>query len=208
MFEIQSLKHKNKQLNQLIITNKETGHEASIFPNLGASLQNLTIRNTELIDGITADEAGLETYKSKFNSSILFPFPSRIENGAYSYKGKHYALACNEKALNNALHGHVHNKCFKTIEELANKDEATIKLLYEDTGAANGFPFPYKLEITYRFFAGRLQLEFNIANSGSNTFPFGIGWHPYFKTRDLNNSILDFYSEKQHFLNEKMIPEK
>lgn len=208
MFEFKSIPHKNHLLNQLLITNKKEGVKAVIFPNLGASLQELRINDADLIDGISADKEGLETYKTKFNSSLLFPFPSRIDNGTYSFKGKHYSLDCNEKALNNALHGHIYNKSFELSAQELTTDKAVLTLSYEDLGASNGFPFPYRLDVIYSFSTNGCKLEFNVMNTGSNSFPFGIGWHPYFKTDKLESSILDFYSEKQHHLNDKMVPEK
>lgn len=208
MFKIKTISNNNPLLNQVKISNTDSSFKAVIFPNLGASLQQLKYNKTEVIHGITPDEDGLATYRTKFNSSLLFPFPSRIDNGTYSFKGKHYSLDCNEVGAKNALHGHVHNKPFTLAETILKKDFAELKMSYEDPGSSNGFPFPYKIEITYRFFNNNCQLEVNITNIGSNSFPFGIGWHPYFKTDDLKSSILDFYAEKQHFLNEKMIPEK
>ena len=126
MFKSKTLTHKNSFLNRLKIHNTEIGFEATIFPNLGASLQKLKIKGTEMIDGIAADEEGLQTYRTKFNSSILFPFPSRIDKGTYSFKGKHYSLDCNEKALNNALHGHVHDKRFELVDQNLTADSAEL----------------------------------------------------------------------------------
>ena len=82
----------NQLLNEVIIFDEKSNFEAIIYPNLGASLQKLTIQGKELIDGISNDERGLTTYKNKFNSSFLFPFPNRIANGKYAFNNNEYQL--------------------------------------------------------------------------------------------------------------------
>ena len=208
MYTIETIENKNTLLNQIIITNKTLNFNCSIYPNLGASLQQLKIGSLNLIDGISCNENGLTTYKNAFKSSFLFPYPNRIENGSYSFNGTGYKLFCNETALNNALHGHIHNKPFRITSKTFNEKEAKLTLSYSDNGITAGFPFPFNIDITYAISATNIHITFNVLNSGTKAFPFGIGWHPYFNVEDLSNSILNFEGISQYELNSNMIPKK
>lgn len=206
MYKITITKNENPLLNEVIITNKNLNFESSIFPNLGASLQKLNYNNIDLIDGISADNNGLETYKNKYNSAILFPFPNRISNGTYTFKNTNYNLKINETALNNRLHGFVFNKSFTINETFTSKESAKIIFNYKYNGSTEGFPFPYNLELTYTFTKNKVSLDFEVLNEGKSAFPFGIGWHPYFNAPNLGDSTLDFEAKNQYLVNKNMIP--
>jgi aldose 1-epimerase len=206
MFKVENISHKNPLLNKLIITNDAFRLKSIIYPNLGASLQQLNIKNTKILNGITDDENGIETYKNMFNSAFLFPFPNRIELGKYSFEDENYQLFCNESTLNNAIHGHIFNKSFKIKNIEASETKASIILNYDYKGNIDGFPFPYKLSIIYKFERNKITVAFNVLNNGKNTFPFGIGWHPYLNSNNLAESELNFNGKFQYKLSDKMIP--
>lgn len=206
MYKIKIIENENSFLKHIKITNDLTNLESSIYPNLGASIQKLNVKKATIIDGINNNENPLETYKNRYNSSILFPFPNRIENGKYSFRNEDFQLICNETNLNNALHGHVFNKTFNIDTITQTEKNASITLSYNYKGNEAGFPFPYKLIITYIFSENNIAIHFNVLNTGRKTFPFGIGWHPYFSYAELQNCILDFDSSEKYLLSDKMIP--
>jgi len=206
MYKIKIIENENPFLKHIKITNDLTNLESLIYPNLGASIQKLNVKQVTIIDGIHNNTNPLEIYKNRYNSSLLFPFPNRIENGKYSFKNKDYQLICNETALNNALHGNVFNKTFTIDTITQTENNASITLSYNYDGNDTGFPFPYQLIVTYTFSENNITLHFNVLNTGKKTFPFGIGWHPYFCYTTLQNCILDFESSEKYLLSDKMIP--
>ncbi|GGK57433.1 MULTISPECIES: aldose 1-epimerase [Flavobacteriaceae] len=206
MYKITITKNENPLLNEVIIFNKELNFTSSIFPNLGASLQKLDYNGIEIIDGISANDDGLKTYKNKYNSAILFPFPNRISDGKFEFNNTNYNLEINEPALNNRLHGFVFNKSFVVKEKSTSKENAKIVFNYKYKGSTEGFPFPYNLELTYTFTKNKVSLNFGVLNEGTTAFPFGIGWHPYFKVPNLKDSTLAFEAKTQYLVNKKMIP--
>jgi aldose 1-epimerase len=112
MYSIITKINENPLLNEVIISNEKINFKSIIYPNLGASIQKLKHNEIDIIDGISNNQAGLDLYKSKYNSSWLFPFPNRIQNGKYSFENNDYELEINETNLNNRLHGHIFNKSF------------------------------------------------------------------------------------------------
>ncbi len=207
MYIFEEINNPNPDLNQVIIKNEKLDFYSIIYPNLGASLQKLSSHGVEIIDGIENNNEGLNTYKQRYNSSFLFPFPGRIPNGKYSFNNVNYELDCNETGANNSLHGHIHNKIFSFQPQEITEKKAIVTFFYSDNGA-KGFPFSYHLIITYTFTPKKLIIEFTVSNNGNTEFPFGIGWHPYFNTTNLSESLLDFQSEYQFLLNKNLVPER
>ena len=206
MYIIEEINHDNSFLKQVIIKNKKSNFYSTIYSNLGASLQQLSLNGIEIIDGISNNLEGLSIYKNTYKSSFLFPFPNRIRDGKYLFDTNNYELEINEIALNNAIHGHIYNKSFSIKNKQVSKNNATITFSYLNDGSTKGFPFSYQFEITYTFTSEKIGIEFNALNTGNKAFPFGIGWHPYFKASNLNESILDFTADQQYLVDKKMIP--
>ncbi len=72
MYSIEEIININPNLNHVIIKNEKIDFHSVIYPNLGASLQKLASNGIEIIDGITDDEEGLNTYKNKVYEKFGF----------------------------------------------------------------------------------------------------------------------------------------
>ncbi|MGY5351999.1 aldose epimerase family protein [Wenyingzhuangia sp. IMCC45533] len=173
---------------------------AKICLNRGAALEALKLKGETLIK----DLAPL-TYENTYASSILFPFANRIKDGKYNYKGQEFQLECNEGNLNNALHGLLHHKNFELISEELTANQAEVTLSYTETELAHGFPYLYSVQVKYTLTANSLDLEFGVKNEDDKSFPFTLGWHPYFLSGDLSKSSLEFESTKTVAFDERMI---
>lgn len=148
------------------------------------------------------------TYQDTYPSSILFPFANRIRNGEYTYNNRKYRLHCNEKENNNALHGLVFNKPFECIHKESLPEYTSVTLRYRYDGQSEGFPYPFAIELTYQLNHDSINLSVKVENNGLEAFPFTLGWHPYFNTKNLFDSYLDFKSKKQVVLDLQKIPIK
>jgi len=177
------------------------GFSCKVFPHLGGSIQELTVAGISIIKSITLDESGLEKYKTTYPSAVLFPFPNRVAQGKYSFNGEQFQLSINEPGFNNAIHGLVSDKQF-TVDQI---DNQSISMRYTHD-SSHGFPFPYQFVITYFFSEAGLKLNFEVTNVGAQSFPFGIGWHPYFELENYEHCSVDFSAEKKYVNDEKMVP--
>lgn len=184
----------NDQTNIVEIKSTSQGVYAKVCLNDGGSLQELTLDNVPLI----VDLASL-TYDTTYASAILFPFANRIKDGQYLFNGQQFQLDPNHKEENNALHGLVYNKTFLVTHQSADKQGAELIMEYDYQEVEDGFPFPFLIRLKYTFTQTGLDIDVSVVNTSDTTFPFTIGWHPYFLSENLNNSILKFESE--HKLN-------
>ena len=204
MFAVKHISNKNPLLNHIHVFNEVIS--CRICPNLGASIQELSFNNIDVINGIYFSDDGLESYTKAYQSAILFPFVGRIPNGEYNYNSKIYKLETNEENCTNALHGLVYNKHFILDHCETSSLETNIQLSYNSDGSLKGFPFKFKFQVNYLITERGITINFNIINQDSSSFPFGCGWHPYFKSNNLASSSLSFTSKEKLVCNKDLIP--
>lgn len=193
MFEIKHIQERTKGCDYLEIKNLELSVHGIINLNQGASLVDLTLNNKRLISA-----EGLE-YKTHYNSAILFPFVNRLKNGQYTFENQAYQLPLNKPEEGNSIHGLVYNKTFEVFETKSDLDSLAITLHFKDDYGIEGFPFKYSMYLTYKFCQDSLSLNVKVINNDEKSFPFSLGWHPYFMVEEKNEAevIINGYSEME-----------
>ncbi|QOD62349.1 aldose 1-epimerase [Polaribacter haliotis] len=196
-----TIKEKNESSFNLVeLNNTRNNSHARISLNEGGRLQNLKFKGISIIE----DQPNFH-YKDCYSSAILFPFANRIEEGKYTYKNKEYQFKSNEPKSKNALHGLVFNKDFKILEKEITSNSASVTIYYSEKNDCKSFPFKYSLYATYTLLEEELQLKISVKNDDSTSFPFVLGWHPYFNCDDFKNSFLNFKSDKKVIFDKNLI---
>lgn len=198
MFTIKEIKEND--FNFIELKNSKENSVARISLNEGGRLQNLKFKGVSIIE----DQPNFH-YKDCYSSAILFPFANRIEEGKYSYKDKEYQFNSNEPKSKNALHGLVFDKKFKLSEQETSVNSCAITIAFSEETHSKGFPFKYSIYVTYTLLKDELQLKVSIKNDDEKSFPFVLGWHPYFNCNDFKNSFLNFKSDKKVVFDENLI---
>ena len=183
----------------LILANAEKTTQVIISLNEGARISSLIVGGKTIIK-----ELPDFSYSDSYAAAILFPFASRIEKGAYQFDGKTYQLDCNQAGIN-ALHGLVYNKTFTVINQKVTDSTAAVTMVYTETNPPKGFPFQYALEVTYTLSENNVGIDIKVTNLDTTPFPFTLGWHPYFYTEHLAESVVKFNSHQQVAFDEKLI---
>lgn len=112
---------------------------------------------------------------------ILSPFPGRVEKGEYDWEDIHYKLKGFFEKGGNPLHAFVRESEWSVKN--AGPSSITSRLdISGDRFSANGYPFSLKYEVKYDLGKDGLTVTTNVTNIGLRSAPFGIGFHPYFKT--------------------------
>ena len=198
MYTLKELKRQG--LNYLELTSSDGASKAQISLNQGGRLSHLVFEGIQVLADFDAS-----TYENNYASSIQFPFVNRIKDGKYTFNNSKYKLNCNEVDKNNALHGLVYNKTFVCTKKALTLHYASVTLQYKDNGKHQGFPFKFNIELTYTLNKKGIILSVNIANKDKKTFPFSVGWHPYFYSKNLDNSTLNFSSNKKYVFDNQQI---
>ncbi len=192
--------HHSESTQLLQIKNTKNRVHAQIHLNQGASLQKLTIGTHAIIQDLSP-----LGYANTYASSILFPFANRIKDGSYTFATKTYQFDKNIEAEQNALHGLVFNKTFKVLHTEATAKFAKVTLEYNEAHPPPAFPYAYKVKLEYHIEASSLSLKMSITNKSHATFPFTLGWHPYFATTNLSESTVRFDSRSKMLLDDRNI---
>jgi aldose 1-epimerase len=177
----------------------------------GKSKAQICLQQGARLSGFVYDEEQIladfhpTTYKDNYAASILFPYANRIRNGKYTYDGTVYQLDCNEVDKQNAIHGLVYNRTFSCVNKKRTADNAVVNLKYSDDGTSKGFPFKFSIELTYSLSNRGLSLSVKVFNIGEQAFPFAIGWHPYFASSDINQTIVNFESDEKYCFDAQQI---
>ncbi|OSY86834.1 hypothetical protein WH52_14535 [Tenacibaculum holothuriorum] len=184
-----------------VISIQKGNSKALISLKNGGSLVHLTLNNKVVVKDFSEEIS----YEFSYASAILFPFANRILNGEYEFQNKKHQLKQNAQGKD-AIHGLLYNKVFTVTNREQHTNYTSVTLTYNQEIKENGFPFLFKVSLTYVLFEKELSLKATVTNKGVNSFPFTIGWHPYFYAVSREESFLEFKTEKKIIHNEKMIP--
>lgn len=159
------------------------GAVARIAPELGNNC--FAFRAAEaVLEPVTLAE--LAARPGSYGIPLMFPFPNRIRDGRFRFRGHPYAV-------DPARHGFVRDKAWRVEAFGTCCGEAAItegesafvrsSLRAADCGEAilGQFPFPFRLEVTYTLRGLALEMETVVINEGDRTLPWGFGIHPYFR---------------------------
>lgn len=171
---------------------KNSGLRALISGAEGGRLVSLVYDGVDIIKFSSPED-----YANNFASAVLFPFANRIKGGTYQFEGVNHSLKSNEYGRDNAIHGLVYDKKFDFDDINNSCNSSSVKLSYASDGNLDGFPFRFIVSLSYTLTNNELSFNFKVRNNDKNAFPFTLGWHPYFYSKDLKNSFIDFSSTRK-----------
>lgn len=145
----------------LCIENKFLKVEVS---TLGAEMQSIKSVKTSTEYLWQGDE---EHWEGK--APVMFPVNVKFKEAHYTYKGKEYEMPDM---------GLAKISTFKMTD--ISKEEVVLQLESNEETLAK-YPFPFRLEITYRLNGRKIINEFVVENTGDETMYFALGGHPGFR---------------------------
>jgi aldose 1-epimerase len=164
-----------------------SGCMAEIAPELGCNCYQWRVtRGGKPTDLLYADpQVFPEGRPTRSGIPILFPFPNRLRGGLLPWEGKTHQLPLTDSNGKNAIHGFA---CRHPWRVSANGASAQSAWLAAEFQASRDAPetrtqwlADYRLTVTFRLSADRLQLEAAVENVDRTALPFGLGYHPYFR---------------------------
>jgi aldose 1-epimerase len=117
---------------------------------------------------------------SRAGNPLLFPFPGRIQRGAFEFGGKRYEVP-QEDGLGNAIHGFALRSPWRVVEKETSRVAAEFRPSIDCPEAVGCWPGDYTLRAEYRIAGGRLDFDAVVTNVGDVPVPFGLGTHAYFR---------------------------
>lgn len=113
---------------------------------------------------------------------ISFPVCGGLRNGrAVTASGKNVELA---------RHGFARKSTFTLV---ASDESSATYRLESSLATLTQYPFPFRLDATYRVADGKLTVDYTITNAGDEPMPFFIGGHPGFRCPIAQGESYDDY---------------
>ncbi|TQO22199.1 aldose 1-epimerase family protein [Paramicrobacterium agarici] len=150
------------------ITLQHGAYTASIA-SIGATLRELTHSGRDLIVPFAADEM-----RPFYRGATLVPWPNRVVDGRYTWKGEELQLALTEPERGHALHGLGAWLDYGIVEQTASSVTLGTAII-----AQQGYPFTLDVSVTFRLDDDGLHCSVTATNRGDAAAPFGTGPHPY-----------------------------
>lgn len=197
----------------LRLVNNDNGEYCQVLPFLGGTIHSAALRAggevVRVVDGY-ADSAEIRDQHTRvFRGANLFPFPNRVDGGAYRFAGASFQLPINFASEDNAIHGLVHSEPFTILNTEKRDDLCRLVLEYQPQEPPPWYPFPYRLEHTYSLgINSGFSCTTLVENLSRVPMPLGHGWHPYFSLGNapVDDLLLMFPANRVFAADDRMIP--
>ncbi len=111
---------------------------------------------------------------------LLFPFPGRIAEGIFHWRGKRYSLEPND-GRGNAIHGFVCTRAWRICEQQENRVLGEFHAAIDAPSLLAFWPADFRIQTEYRVEGNTLYGVYYIDNPSDQPLPYGFGTHPYFR---------------------------
>ena len=158
------------------------GARVELAPDIGGAIAGFTFRGRDVLRPTTA-AARADRCVRGHACYPLVPYSNRIAQGELTFGGRAHALARNFGDHPHAIHGVGWQRPWRVVD----CDTASALIAFEHDACGDHFhawPWPFAAWQSFALIAddaaATLTLRIGLRNTGSEAFPFGLGWHPYF----------------------------
>ena len=145
------------------------GDAEAVITQVGATLRRYSVGGQDVIDGFGADARATDG-----RGQVLAPWPNRLTDGRYQYRGRTCQAPLNEVSRHDAIHGLV-----RWVDwTLVDRDPAAVTLACA-VRPQPGYEWHLHLRVTYALDESGLTVTLEAFNADRDPAPFGVGFHPY-----------------------------
>lgn len=165
------------------LEDKQSGSFVELLPSVGFNIVRYYADDTPIISA-PARLSDLIDHSSKYGNALLCP-PNFLREGRFRFAGKEYRFPRNDEE--DHLHGELRDREWKVINVSEGAEGASITALYHlsrDEAVYRYYPHRLVFYMTYELKRGSLRHRGAIINEGTESAPFGLGFHPYFTCQE------------------------
>ncbi|WP_423182887.1 aldose 1-epimerase family protein [Arthrobacter sp. NyZ413] len=141
----------------------------AVITESGAAVRSLTFNRRDLIVPFAQGES-----MPDYRGALVAPWPNRIPDGRYRFRGVDLQVPINEPARGAALHGLVSHSPWTLLY----REDASLCLRYH-LQPSRGYPFSVLLHVKYWIDEVGFHTAVVATNTGSHAAPYGVCPHPY-----------------------------
>lgn len=147
----------------------EHGPYVAVATEVGGGLRLVQHDGRDLVRPYEAGEV-----RPRFRGSVLLPWPNRVADGRYPFRGETHQLALTEPDRGNALHGLVCWVRFEVREQSRSAITFGHRLVPQQ-----GYPFELDVTVRHALDDDGLTTTVTTRNVGTQDAPYGVAPHPY-----------------------------
>lgn len=154
-----------------------------IAPDLGSNMFRFRVGAHDLI---YCDPELLK--KADFTGNfVLWPFPNRVRDKRYMYRGNNYSFEDVKRPQGNdvLIHGLVFDRQWHYEQPLFRQESVSVTTFIDITPESpfyQSYPFDSRLSLTYTLARHGITVAYHVQNKSTYDMPFGFALHPYFST--------------------------
>jgi aldose 1-epimerase len=164
-----------------VLRDAELAAEVRVAPALGNTCIGYRLGDWHVLDE-PANDNELRERTSSYGIPILFPWPNRVRNSSFSFRGRQYHLPPSH-FMPHANHGLVRERPWRTTRCVGSHDLAFVESQIHSGDfpeLVEQYPSEFQLTVSYRLLQNGLEILAEVVNTGDEHLPFGFGLHPYF----------------------------
>ncbi|MHB1538984.1 MAG: aldose 1-epimerase family protein [Solirubrobacteraceae bacterium] len=172
--------------------------QRAVVVEVGGGLREYELERAPVLDGYSERERCRSG-----RGQILVPWPNRLRDGSYEWRGARQQLALTEPARHNAIHGLVRSVGWS----VGQRSHSAVTMVH-DLRPQEGYPFALSLSVSYSLDEDGLTVATTARNVGQEPAPYGAGAHPYLTVGadTIDECLLRAPVERRLLTDERMIP--
>lgn len=174
------------------------GSVRAVISTSSAAVRELTVDGRPLLRSFAQG-----THPPQAANIILAPWPNRVADAAFTFRGRHHELAATEPARGHAIHGFTVWRIFDIVEH--SPDAAVLRTVL---GPEPGWPWPIELTVRYALTDSGLEAAMTAVNLADEPAPCALGVHTYLDAQGapLDECTLHHTIVERQPVNERLIP--
>ena len=142
----------------------------AVVVEVGGGLREFTRDGEPVLDGYA-----VENMADGGRGQPLLPWPNRLADGQYEFRGQTHQLPIDELSRRNASHGLTRWLSWSVVDQ--STERVRVEYLLHPRP---GYPFTLQLQLEYALDDTGLTVRTFARNLGQQELPLGAGFHPYF----------------------------
>ncbi len=153
-----------------------------LAPALGGAIAQFTFRGVDVLRPVSAEARAAGNVRGH-SCYPLVPYSNRIANARLVFAERAFDLARNFGDQPHSIHGIGWQRPWSVV---ANDDASALIMLEHDAAGGGAAAWPWSFRATQSFAlaaddkGSTLMTRITLTNTDSASFPFGLGFHPFF----------------------------
>jgi aldose 1-epimerase len=174
------------------------GHQQAVVTEMGGTLRAYSVGGHDVVEGFGPDE-----WSHGGRGQVLAPWPNRLGDGSYEWRGVRAQAALDEPQLRNAIHGLV--RWMPWTMEAHAQNVVSLRCGLRPTP---GYPWSLDLQVEYRLGRDGLVVTTTASGVSAEPVPFGLGFHPYLTAggETVDTTLLEIPADQWLVLDSRSLP--